>query len=63
MAGNAIRHGTYVEPTLVDSVDFWESREAERYPPVKIMGELQTKPHSDYFDRFDRIGGLFGYAR
>jgi len=60
MAGNAIRHGLYVEPTLVDSVDFWEKREAERHPPQVILRNLEdAEIMEDYFDRSDELAGFF----
>lgn len=60
MAGNAIRHGTYVEPTLVDSVDFWEEVEAVRNPPGRILTLSERDDlMDDYFDRFETIDSLF----
>ena len=61
MAGNAIRHGTYVEPTLVDSVDLWEAREATDNPPRRIVtfGPDEYYDIGDYFIRRELLSGLF----
>ena len=61
MAGNAIRHGSYVEPTLVDSVDFWEEQEAElNQPKVILRGLYELEIMPDYFTRQIGLDGLFG---